>query len=154
MIIFFLHLFYCLLLLLFFSHCSQSLIYINLLYLPLWNFAYLFFLSFLLNIFISFIFTTLFPNWHLALVLFSSLYFTQFCSGRYNFWFPLFAGSIYCTLILLDCFLLIGVYIYMCIFSHTFYCYKPLPLCWAFLKFCGVFLFPSIFFFSFFYNFN
>ena len=41
-------------------------------------FAYLFFLFFLyfsLNIFVSFIFIALFPNWHFALVLFSSLCF-------------------------------------------------------------------------------
>ena len=45
-------------------------------YLPLFNFAYLFFLFFLsfpLNIFLNFIFFALFPNWHLPLVLFSSL---------------------------------------------------------------------------------
>ena len=81
--------------------------HINLLYLPLFNFAYLFFpflLSFPLNIFVSFIFIALFPNWHLALVLLSNLCLNQFCSSRYNFWFPLFARSIYCTLFLLDCF--------------------------------------------------
>ena len=27
-----------------------------------------------------------------------------FLTGRYNFWFPLFTGSISCTLFLLDCF--------------------------------------------------
>ena len=71
---------------------SYSLMYINLLYLSLSNLAYLFFLSFLssFKIFVTFIFTALFPNWHLALVLFSSLCSNQFCSGRYNFWFPLF----------------------------------------------------------------
>ena len=45
--------------------------YINLLYLPLFNFAYLlflFFLSFPLNIFVSFTFIALFPSLHLALV--------------------------------------------------------------------------------------
>ena len=46
-LLFFLHLFICFLFLLFFSPCSYSLTYINLLYLPLFNFAYLFFLSFL-----------------------------------------------------------------------------------------------------------
>ena len=35
-----------------------------------------FFLSFPLNIFVSFIFIALFPNWYLALVLFSSLCFS------------------------------------------------------------------------------
>ena len=50
------------------------------------------------------------------------------------------------------------VYMYMCVFSHTFYCcYKPLPLRWAFtilwsFPFSFFFLLP---FFSFlFYNFN
>ena len=46
-LLFFLYLFPCLLFLLFFSPCSWSLTYRNLLYLPLFNFAYLFFLSFL-----------------------------------------------------------------------------------------------------------
>ena len=62
--------------LLFFSTCTKSLIYINLLHLAPFNFAYLFFLSFPLNIFVSFIFIALFPTWHLALVLFSSLCFS------------------------------------------------------------------------------
>ena len=43
------------------------------------------------------------------------------------------------------------VYMYMCIFSHTFYCcYKPLPLHWTFAV---LWSFP-FFFFSLFYNFN
>ena len=51
----------------------------------------------------------------------------------FNFWFPLFTRSIYCTLFLLDCFDFAYGGIYMCIFSHTFYCcYKPLYLCWIF----------------------
>ena len=74
-IIFFVHLFLCLPFLLFFSPCSYSLMYINP-HLPLFNFAYLFFLSFPLNIFVSFVFIALFPTWHLALVLFSSLCFS------------------------------------------------------------------------------
>ena len=45
--IFFLHLFLCLSFLLFFSPCSLYLVYINLLHLPLFNFAYQFLLSFL-----------------------------------------------------------------------------------------------------------
>ena len=63
-----------------------------------------FFLSFPLNMVVSFSFNALFPNWHLVLVVFSSLCFSQFFSGRYNFCFPLFARSIYCTLFLLDFF--------------------------------------------------
>ena len=48
---------------------------------------------------------------------------------------------------------------YMYIFSNSFYCcYKPLPLCWAFVALCS-FPPPSLFlsasfFFSLFYNFN
>jgi len=45
--IIFLHLFLCLLFLLFFSPCSYSLMYINLLHFPLFKIAYLLFLSFL-----------------------------------------------------------------------------------------------------------
>ena len=53
------------------------------------------------------------------------------------------------------------VYMYMCIFSHTFYCcYKPLPLCsafavlWSFPFFFFLSIYSSLFFFSLFYNFN
>ena len=73
-------------------------------YLCLTLHIYSFFLFFPLNIFVSFIFIALFSNWHLALVLVSGLCSNQFCSDRYNFWFPLFARSIYCSLFLLDCF--------------------------------------------------
>ena len=45
-----------------------------------------------------------------------------FLTGRYNFWFPLFAGSIYCTLFLLDCFDF--AYGYICIL-HYFNYYLP-----------------------------
>ena len=61
------------------SYCSFALavnLYINLHPLHLFNFAYLFFLSFPLNIFVSFVFIALFPTWHLALILFCSLYFS------------------------------------------------------------------------------
>ena len=113
--------------------------YINLLYLPLFNFAHLFFLSFPLNIFVTFIFIALFPNWHLALVLFSSLCFNYFCSGRYNFWFPLFTGSTYCTLLLLDCFdfahgcVCVCVYVYfisLTIICLMFNCHLSEDLLW------------------------
>ena len=123
--------------------------YINLLHLPLLNFAYLFFLFFLsfpLNIFVSFVFIALFPTWHLALVLFSSLCFSQFCSGRYNFWFPLFTGSIYCTLFLLDCFDFAYGCICICVYSVTlFIVVRNLCLYVGLLQFCGVFLFFSFF---------
>ena len=89
----------------------------------------LFFRSFPLNIFVSLIFIALSPNWHLALVLFSSLCFRYCHSDRHNFGFPLFAESIYCTL----SWFCLWVYMYICILSHTFYCgYKPLHLHWAF----------------------
>ena len=118
------------------------------LYLTLYIYSFfLFFLSFALNIFVSLIFIALFPNWHLDLDLASSLCFSKFYTGRYNFWFPLFSGSVYCTLFLWDCFDF--DYEYICIYVYLvtlFYCcYKPLSLCW-FLQFCGVFLF-SLFFF-------
>ena len=122
---------------------------------------FLFFHSFSLKMFVSFIFIALFPNWHLALVLFSSLCFSQFCSGRHKFWFPLFAGYIYCTLFSLDCFdFAYGcICMYVCIFSHNFYCcYKPRPLHWAFAVLWRFPFFPFVFlllFFPlFFYNFN
>ena len=38
------------------------------------------------------------------------------------------------------------VYMYTCIFSHTFYCYKPLPLWWASAV---LWRFPFLFFFHF-----
>ena len=98
-IIFFLHLFLCLPFLLFFSPCSSSLMYINL-HLPLFNFAYLFFLFFLffpLNTLVSFVFKV--PCGTLLIFVFQFvLWLVLFLTGKYNFWFPLFAGSIYCTL--------------------------------------------------------
>ena len=114
-------------------------------------------LSFPVNIFVSFIFIALFPNWHLTLVLFPSLFFSQFCSGRYNFWFPLFARSVYCTLFLLDCFDFAYECICICVYSVTFFycCSKPLHLHWAFavqwsfpffFLFCFFFHFPSLFY--------
>ena len=128
--------------------------YINLLHLPLFKFAYLFFLFFLffpLNIFVSFIFIALFPNWHFALVLFSSLCLHQFCSSRYNFWFPLFLGQ-YCILFLLDYYDSAHGCICICVYSVTLFI-VVINLClyiWP-LQFCGVFLFffllPSLFFF-------
>ena len=80
---------------------------------------YPFILFFSLNIFVSLVVIALFPTWHLALVLFSYLCFVflfVFLTSKYNFLFPLFTGSIYCTLFLLDCFdfahgyICIGVY--------------------------------------------
>ena len=113
------------------------LIYINLIYLLLFNFAclfFLFFLSFSLNIFVSFIFIALYPNWHLGLVLFSSLCFSYFCSGRHNFWFPLFARSNYCPLFLLYCFYFAYGCICIYVYSVTLFILviNPCLYFWAF----------------------
>ena len=130
--------------------------YKDLLYLPLFNFAYLFFLfffflSFPLNLFVSFIFIALFPNWHLALVLFSSLCFSQFCSGRHNFLFLLFTRSIYCTSFSLECFDFTYGCICICVYSVTlFIVVINLCLYIGLLQFWRV-----VFFFLFsFFNFN
>ena len=118
--------------------------YINLLYLPLFNFAYLFFLSFLLNIFFSFIFIALFSNWHPAFC-FPVCALVRIVPADIIFGFLcLLCQSIvlyFCWTVLY----LLKVFLYMCIFSHTFYCcYKPLPLHWAFAS-----LWSFLFFFSF-----
>ena len=121
---------------------------LNLLHLPLFNFAYLFFLSFPVNLFLSFIFTASFPNWHLALVLLSSLCISQFCSSIYNFWFPLFARSISCTLFLLDIFGFAYGCIYICVYSVTlFIVVINLSIYVGLLQFYRIFL--SSFFFHF-----
>ena len=120
--------------------------YINLLYLPLFNFVYLFFLSLPLNIFVHFIFIVLFPSQHLALVLFSSFCLSLFCSGRYNFWFPLFAGSVYYILFLLECFDFAYGWICICVYSVTlFIAVINLCLYIGFLQFCGAFPFFFLF---------
>ena len=140
--------------------------YVKLPHLPLFNFAYLFFLFFLsfpLNIFVSFVIIALFPTWLAPCFNFVFQFVLKlvlFLTGKYNFWFSLFTRSIYCTLFLLDCFHFAHGYICICVFSHIFYhCYKPLPLCWAFATlwsypFFSFFLSSSIFSFSLFYNFN
>ena len=116
--------------------------YISLLHLPLLKFAYLFFLSFPLNVFVSFVFIALFPSWHLALVLFSSLCSNQFCSGRYNFWFPLFL----CQVNLLY-FIFVGLFWFcLCVYMYIVYSVTlfivVINLCHyvGLLQFCGVFL--------------
>ena len=58
----------------------------------------------------------------------------------------MFTGSIYCTLFLFR--FCLWVYMYMCIFSHTFYyCYNPLLLHWAFAV---LWSFTFLYLFSFF----
>ena len=133
--------------------------HINLLHLPLFNFAYLVFLSFLLNVLVSFIFIAFFHSWHLSIVLFSSLWISKFCSGRYNFWFPFFTRSIYYTLFLLDSFDFAYKCIYIFVYSVTlFIVVINLCLYVGLLQFYRVpppcFLSSSFFIFSLFYNFN
>jgi len=55
-------------------------------------------------------------------------------SSIHNFWFPLFARSVYCTLFLLKCFDFAYGCICICVYSVTLFIvvYKPLPLWWAF----------------------
>ena len=95
--------------------------YINLLHLSLFNFAYLFFLSF------PFLSTYCF-SLHLApcfsFVFQFVLKLVLFLTVQHNFSFPLFARSIYCTLFLLDCFHCSWVYMYISIF-HCFNYYLP-----------------------------
>ena len=102
--------------------------------------------------FVSFIFIALFPSWHLALVLFSSLFFNSFCSGRYNFWFPLFTRSIYCTSFFLDCVDFAYGCIGICVYSVTLST-VVINLCLSvgLLQFCGVFIFSPLFSFFFFF---
>ena len=103
--------------------------YINLLHLPLFNFAYLFFLSFLSffssQYICSFCFHCFIP--HLALcfsfVFQFVFYLILFLTGKYNFLFPLFTGSIYYIFVGLFS-LCSWVYMYMCIF-HDFNYYLP-----------------------------
>jgi len=129
--------------------------YVNLLH--LFNFSYLFFVSFLYfhssQRFVSFIFIALFPSRYLTLVLIYNLCFSSFCSGRCNLLvsFVNWVDLLYFIFVGLFRFCL-WVYMYMCIFSHTFYCcYKPLPVrgafavLWSFL----FFFLPPFFSFSF-----
>jgi len=74
-----------------------------------------------------------------------------FSTGRNNFWFPLFTRSIYCTLLLLDCFDFPYGYICICVYSVTLFIIV-INLYIGILQFCGVFFsfFPSSFFLFFF----
>ena len=117
------------------------------LYLTLHISFFLFFLAFHFNIFVSFIFIALFPSRHLALVLFSSFCFSQFCSGRHNFWLTLFTRSIQCTLFLLDCFDFAYGCIRISVYSVTLYCcYKTSA---STLGFCSSVEFSFFFLFFF-----
>ena len=101
-----------------FLPCSQSLMYINLLHLPLFNFVCLPFPSLPLNI-CQFCIHCFIP--HLApcfsLVFQFVLYLVQVLTGKYNFLFPLFTGLIYCRSFLLDCFAFAHGFICICVYS-------------------------------------
>jgi len=129
--------------------------YVNL-HLPLFNFAYLFFLfllSFPLNLFVSFIFIALFPNWHLALVLFSSLCFISSVLVDITFGFLCLLDQY----IVLHCCWTVLILrircIFICLYSETlFIVVINLCLYIGLLQFCGVFLFSFFFcFFLFFF---
>ena len=138
--------------------------YINL-HLPLFKLAYLFFLfflSFLLNTFVSFIFIALFPNWHLALVLFAVCVLVSFVLVDIIFDFLCSPSQ---SIVLNFCWtaliLFMGVYVYVYIQSHLLLLLWNLCLYIRLFQFCGVFLFffflsssRFFFFFSLFYNFN
>ena len=130
--------------------------YINLLYIPLFSFAYLvflFFSSFPLKIcqfyFHCFI-PPLVPCFHFVLQF--VLYLVVFLTGRQTFWFPLFTRSVCCTLFLLDCFDFAYRCICISVYSVTFFIFV-LNICLyvGLLQFCGVFLFLFSFFCIFFY---
>ena len=110
--------------------------YIYLFHLPLFKFAYLFFVSFLSFLSSQYTYSFVFQ--------FVLLCFSYFCSGRYNFWFPLFVRSVYCTLFLLDCF----DFVYGCICEYSVtLSIVVINLCLYIgcLQFCGVFLFSPFF---------
>ena len=78
-------------------------LYINLLYLPLFSFVYLFFLF--LSTYLLVLFSLLYSTIGTLLYFcFPVCALVLFLTGRYNFWFPLFTRSIYCTLFSLDSF--------------------------------------------------
>ena len=81
---------------------------------------------------------------------FKFVLFWQFCSGRHNFWFPLFTKSIYCTLFLLDCFNFAYGCICICVYSVTLFI-VAINFCLyiAALQFCGVLLLLLFYFFHF-----
>ena len=120
-------------------------------HLPLFNFAYVFFLS--SQHICQFCFHCFIP--HLAPCFsFVFQFVLQFSSGRYNFWFPLFAGPIYCTIFLLDCFDFAYGCIRICVYSVTLFIVINLYI--GLWQFCGgllffFFLFSLFFHFSFFF---
>ena len=119
-----LYLFFCVLLLLFFSHCSYSLIYIHFLYLPLFNFAFLVFLFFLFFLFHTMLVSFCFLCFIHQLALWFGLVFrfvyqlVLLLIGRYHFWYPLPAKWISGTFFSLGCF----GFVCMCICMFLCFC--------------------------------
>ena len=127
--------------------------YISLLYLFLFNFAYLFFLSFLSFLLsqhiCQFSFHCFIPHLAPCFSFVFQFVFQLVLFWQISFWCPLFAGSIYCTLFLLDCF----DFAYGCIHVYSvtlFIVVMDLCLYIGLLQFCGVLPF---FLFSFFFCF-
>ena len=126
LIYYFYNILFCLLFL-FFSCCSYSCIYVNLLYLPLCNFFFffLFLCSFSPCLLICFAIISFFPSWHIALILFSSLCFRQWLisfllsfSHQVHLLYFLFSLSFWTVLVLFMC---VCVYIYSIILCQ----YQP-----------------------------
>ena len=119
--------------------------YLNLLYLPLFSIAYLFVLSFLSSQRIcqfSFYCFILHMAPCFSFVFQFVLQLVSFLTGTYNFLFPFFARSIYCTLCLLDCFDFAYGCVCICVYSvKLFIVVINLCLYIGLLQFCGVFLF-------------
>ena len=123
--------------------------YLNLLYLPLFSIAYLFVLSFLSSQHsCQFCFHCFTP--HLApcfsFVFQFVLKLVLFLTGKYNFWLPLFVGSIYGTLFLLGCFHFAYGCICICVYSVTLVIVViNLCLYTGLLQFCGAYFLFSFY---------
>ena len=107
-------------------------------------FSFLLFLSFY-NMFVSLVFFfALFPSWHSALVLLSSLHLVSFLLiGWYNFWLPLLAGSLSFTFFFWTAvisFVCVYVCVWVCFIVFVIIC---LILSWPFV--CDHLLFLFIF---------
>ena len=104
-----------------FSCHIYSLIYTNLLYLPLTLLFYSFFLFFFSPcLSVCFAFIALFPSWHTALALFSSLCFNQFCFYLVDIIFAFLC--LQAQSLLLYFFLFFGLFwfcLYMCVYIYS-----------------------------------
>ena len=117
---------------------------------------YSFFLFFLLNIFVSFVFIFLFP-WHLGLVCFPVCALVSFVLVDTIFGFFCSLGQSIVLFFLLGCFDFAYGCICICVYSVTlFVVVINLCLYVGLLQFCGVFLFFFLFLLPFFllYDFN